>query len=92
MYVPASFAASDEVVRDLLTHLGAADLVTATSEGLLATFLPLLYDPTVGEHGALLGHVARNKRSVAAGGDRRGNDCRPRPGLLYLSVLVRRQG
>ena len=60
MYVPASFTANDDVVRDLLTNHGAADLVTATSEGLLATFLPFLYDPTVGEHGALLGHVARN--------------------------------
>jgi transcriptional regulator len=60
MYVPASFMAHHEVVRDLLTDLGAADLVTATSEGLLATFLPFLYDPTVGEHGALLGHLARN--------------------------------
>ena len=60
MYVPASFAASDDVVRDLLTHFSAADLVTATSQGLLATFLPFLYDPAVGEHGALLGHVARN--------------------------------
>jgi transcriptional regulator len=60
MYVPASFGASDDVVRDLLAHLRAADLVTATSEGLLATFLPFLYDPTVGEQGALLGHLARN--------------------------------
>jgi transcriptional regulator len=60
MYVPASFTANDDVVRDLLTNHGAADLVTATSEGLLATFLPFLYDPTVGKHGALLGHVARN--------------------------------
>ncbi|HWI01099.1 MAG TPA: FMN-binding negative transcriptional regulator [Propionibacteriaceae bacterium] len=60
MYIPASFAASDQVVRDLLTNHGAADLITATSEGLLATFLPFLYDPAVGEHGALLGHVARN--------------------------------
>jgi transcriptional regulator len=60
MYTPASFAASDQVVRDLLTHDGAADLITSTSEGLVATFLPFLYDPAVGEHGALLGHVARN--------------------------------
>jgi transcriptional regulator len=60
MYVPASFTANDDVVRDLLTNHGAADLVTATSEGLLATFLPFLYDPTAGEHGALLGHLARN--------------------------------
>lgn len=60
MYIPASFAVGDQVVRDLLTNHGAADLITATSEGLLATFLPFLYDPAVGEHGALLGHVARN--------------------------------
>ena len=31
-----------------------------TEDGLVATFLPLLFDPAVGEHGALLGHVARN--------------------------------
>lgn len=44
----------------LLGSLGAADLITVTDEGLLATFLPLLYDPSVGEQGALLGHLARN--------------------------------
>jgi transcriptional regulator len=60
MYVPTHFAADDEAVRDLLTHHGAADLVTATPDGLVATFLPFVYDPTVGEHGALLGHLARN--------------------------------
>lgn len=59
MYVPAHFAASDAVVRDLLTHHGAADLVTATADGLEATLLPFVYDPTRGEHGALLGHLAR---------------------------------
>ena len=37
-----------------------ADLVTSTADGLLATPLPLLFDPASGEHGALLGHVARN--------------------------------
>jgi transcriptional regulator len=60
MYVPAHFAADDEVVRQLLVHHGAADLVTATSDGLLATLLPFIYAPDVGEHGALFGHVARN--------------------------------
>lgn len=30
-----------------------------TEDGLVATFLPLLFDPGRGEHGALLGHVAR---------------------------------
>jgi len=60
VYVPAHFAVNDAAVRELLTHHGAADLVTATPNGLLATLLPFVYDPAVGEHGALLGHLARN--------------------------------
>ncbi len=60
MYVPAHFAADDAAVHELLTHHGAADLVTATPVGLLATLLPFVYDPAVGERGALLGHLARN--------------------------------
>lgn len=60
MYVPAQFAADDVAVRDLLARHGAADLVTATSQGLIATLLPFVYDPDVGGHGALLGHLARN--------------------------------
>jgi len=57
MYLPAHFAASDEQVAELLGSITAADLVTATSDGLIATFLPLLYDPS---KRSLLGHVARN--------------------------------
>jgi transcriptional regulator len=60
MYVPAAFAMSDEDVRALLAGHGAADLVTSTPRGLLATMLPFVFDPDAGEHGALLGHVARN--------------------------------
>ena len=60
MYVPAHFAADDADVRALLARSGAADLVTATASGLQATFLPFLHDPSVGEHGALLGHLARS--------------------------------
>jgi len=60
MYVPAHFAADVGEVRELLIQQGAADLVTATASGLTATLLPFLYEPTVGEHGSLLGHVARN--------------------------------
>ena len=59
MYVPNHFAAGADDVRSLLENHGAADLVTATAHGLLATFLPFVFDPTVGEQGALLGHVAR---------------------------------
>jgi len=59
MYVPAHFAATGDVVRDLLARHGAADLVTATADGLQATLLPFLYEPTVGKHGNLYGHLAR---------------------------------
>ena len=65
MYIPAHFKPDEATVRELLDHQGAADLVTWTDEGLLATMLPFLYDapgsrPDVGELGALVGHVARN--------------------------------
>ena len=60
MYVPAHFAVDDAEMRELLTGHGAADLVTATPRGMLATLVPFVYDPDVGEHGALLGHLARN--------------------------------
>src|SRR4051794_1025967 len=69
MYVPGHFAMDEPAVRDLLVHHGAADLVTATPDGLLATLLPFVFDPDAGERGALLGHVARNndqwRREVA---------------------------
>ena len=76
MYVPAHFRPDDEAVRELLRHPGAANLITATEEGLLATMLPLVWDeggsrPGLGPWGALLGHVARNNRQwqVPAVGD-----------------------
>jgi transcriptional regulator len=59
MYIPAHFAMPDAAVTELLTRHGAADLVTTTDQGLMATLLPFVYDPSVGEHGALLGHLAR---------------------------------
>ncbi|MFC4055409.1 FMN-binding negative transcriptional regulator [Actinomadura syzygii] len=60
MYVPAHFSADDTEVKELLAGCGAADLVTVTPRGPVATFLPVLYDPSAGEHGAMLAHVARN--------------------------------
>ena len=65
MYIPAHFKPDDATVRELLYQQGAADLVTWTEDGLLATMLPFLYDPPgsradAGELGALVGHVARN--------------------------------
>ncbi len=76
MYVPPHFKPGDAEVRELLAHQGAADLVTFTEQGLLATMLPFLYDPPgsrsgVGELGALVGHIARNNEQwrVPALGD-----------------------
>jgi transcriptional regulator len=60
MYVPAHFAPDEALVQELLRNHGAADLVTVTPQGLVATMLPFIYEPSVGEHGALHGHLARN--------------------------------
>jgi transcriptional regulator len=60
MYVPAHFAVDDAAVRDLLARHGAADLITLTPDGLLATMLPFAHEPGAGDLGALYGHVARN--------------------------------
>jgi len=60
MYIPAHFAVDPAAVDDLLAKHGAADLITLTDDGLLATMLPFAYEPSAGERGALYGHVARN--------------------------------
>ena len=65
MYIPAHFAPDAALVDELLRNHGAADLVTVTEQGLVATMLPFIYVPpneanTVGPHGALHGHLARN--------------------------------
>lgn len=60
MYVPKGFAMEDAAVAELLLHAGAGDLITSTAVGLQATFLPFVYDASVGAHGALRGHLARN--------------------------------
>ena len=75
MYVPGHFAADEAAVRELLERHGAADLVTVTAEGPVATMLPFIYVPGTGAaeggepesgrpegggHGSLHGHLARN--------------------------------
>jgi transcriptional regulator len=56
MYIPTHFAPDAEAAHQLLSHHGAADLVTAGPDGLEATVLPFLYDR---ERGVLQGHFAR---------------------------------
>ena len=67
MYIPDHFRPTDDEVAELLANSGAADLITATTDGLLATMLPLIYEAPggsdeAGDHGRLLGHIARNNR------------------------------
>src|SRR6266478_4446614 len=78
MYIPAHFAVHDATVRDLLARHGAADLITLTDDGLLATMLPFAYEPSAAEQGALYGHVARN------------NDQWRKPALGESLAIVRR--
>ena len=59
MYVPKGFEMDEVEVADFLLHHGAGDLVTHGQGQLLATLLPFVYDPSVGPHGALRGHLAR---------------------------------
>jgi predicted FMN-binding regulatory protein PaiB len=47
----------DAAVRDLLHRHGAADLVTATPAGLIATMLPFVYDPRPGPPAFVAGQL-----------------------------------
>jgi transcriptional regulator len=60
VYVPSSNAEHrPEVMFDYMEAHPLAVLVTSSSEGMIATHLPLLVDRTRGAHGTLAGHIAR---------------------------------
>lgn len=60
MYCPAHFSEDrTPVLHDAIRRTGLANLVTLGPEGLTATPLPLLLDPTSGSYGTLRGHMAR---------------------------------
>ena len=63
MYIPPAFAEDrPEVVVAFLAEHPMAQLVTMTDDGLVATPLPLLYEPSADGLGSLIGHVARGNR------------------------------
>ncbi len=59
MYIPPAFKDDIESIRATIRGARLASLVTATSEGPVATPLPLFLDESEGEHGVLYGHVAK---------------------------------
>lgn len=59
MYNPPHFAQnSHEAIVDLIRQANIGELVTLGADGLLASTVPLLWEPD-GEHGRLVGHLAR---------------------------------
>jgi transcriptional regulator len=65
MYVPAAFEETrPEVIAAFLAEHPMAQLVTLTEAGLVATPLPMLYEPDAAGDGlgSLVGHVARANR------------------------------
>ena len=60
MYVPSAFREDDlATLHATIRAVRLANLVTATSEGVVATPLPLLLAPEEGPLGTLYGHLAR---------------------------------
>ena len=59
MYIPSHFGVDEATTRRFLSAQATADVVTATPRGLVATFLPILYEPAPDGYGSVGGHVAR---------------------------------
>jgi transcriptional regulator len=60
MYIPKSFSQTDlGILHAFMQQYNFATLVSQAETGLTATHLPLMLDPTRGEYGTLLGHMAK---------------------------------
>ena len=90
MYTPAAFVEDDpDVIAAFLVEHPMAQLVTMTDDGLVATPLPMLYEPTADGPGSLVGHVARANRQWAETRlDGRGVGDLHRSERLHLAELV----
>lgn len=71
MYVPAHFAEDRiDILQDLMRAAGLATLVSMTSDGLIASHAPMMFDPEPAPYGTLIGHLAKanpHARSVDPG-------------------------
>lgn len=71
MYVPAHFAMTPEQIAAVLASGPAGDLVTSGTDGLVATYVPMLYDAGAAGLGSLIGHLSLVNdqwRPAASGG------------------------
>lgn len=60
MYIPPAFRETElAAIQATMRACRLPTLVTATAEGLVATPLPLLFEPEEGEYGTLYGHLAK---------------------------------
>jgi len=73
MYIPEQFAETDLTTQhEFMRQHSFATLVTQQDGTLFGSHLPVLLDSSIGTHGALLGHMARNNeqwRDFAAGAE-----------------------
>ncbi len=73
MYIPEHFAETDlPTLHEFMRQHSFATLVTQHDGAPFASHLPLLLERSIGTHGALLGHMARNNeqwRDFAAGAE-----------------------
>ena len=71
MYLPPAFRQdSIDVLHDAIRQSGLATLVTLTTDGLIASHVPLLVEPEPAPYGTLIGHLARpNPQARGAAGE-----------------------
>lgn len=68
-YPPPSFRETDAAkLKEQLAAVMLGLLITQAPDGPVATHLPMLFDAGVGEHGMLLGHVAKSNPHGKASG------------------------
>lgn len=69
MYLPAHFAEQrPELILALIQDYPLATLMLVREGDIEADLVPMLLDPDRGEHGTLIGHVARNNALAACDG------------------------
>lgn len=60
MYIPSAFIGNDlNAVHEVMTSSSLANMITAISQGLSATAVPLRLAPREGDYSTLYGHLAR---------------------------------